>query len=111
MSGGHFNYDQYKIRSISDEIKTILEKQGELIEDSYYTYSDGFSTFPTYPQEIQEKFKEAIYYLRKAEIYAQRVDYLVSGDDNEESFLERLTKQLQQLDQEFFPPKNNIISL
>ena len=103
MSGGHFNYDQYKIRNISDEIKNIIEKQGTPIEDSYSMYFDA--AFPTYPQEIQEKFKEAIYYLRKAEIYAQRVDYLISGDDGEESFLKRLKEELENLDAEFFSPK------
>lgn len=102
MSGGHFNYDQHKIRNISDEIKIILEKQGTPIEDSYSMYFDGVTTFPVLPQEIEEKFEEAIYYLRKAEIYAQRIDYLMSGDDSEESFLERLAQELKNLDKEFY---------
>jgi len=32
--------------------------------------------------------------LRKAAIYAQRIDWLLSGDDGEESFLERLKEEL-----------------
>jgi len=32
--------------------------------------------------------------LKKAKIYAQRVDYLLSGDDGEESFLRRLKEEL-----------------
>lgn len=105
MSGGNFNYDQHKINNIADEIENILEKQGQEKQDSYYTYSDGISKFPVFNQEIQDKFKEAIYFLRKAAIYAERIDFFLSGDDGEESFLKRLAEQLQQLDQEFFPPK------
>jgi hypothetical protein len=35
--------------------------------------------------------------LRKAAVYAQRVDWLLSGDDGEETFLERLKKDLDKL--------------
>ena len=44
-----------------------------------------------------DKFKEAIYYLERAQIYAQRVDYYLSGDDGEETFLERLDEELSEL--------------
>jgi hypothetical protein len=43
------------------------------------------------------KFKEGLDILRKAEVYAQRIDWLVSGDDGEESFLERLKEDLEKL--------------
>jgi len=35
--------------------------------------------------------------LKKAQIYAQRIDYLISGDDGEESFRERLKEELDKL--------------
>jgi hypothetical protein len=36
--------------------------------------------------------------LRVAAVYTQRIDWLVSGDDGEESFLERLKEELGQLE-------------
>jgi hypothetical protein len=44
-----------------------------------------------------EEFKNAAKYLRIAYVYAQRVDWLISGDDGEESFLERLKEELEKL--------------
>ena len=35
--------------------------------------------------------------LKQAEIYAQRIDWLLSGDDGEESFHERLKEELEEL--------------
>ena len=36
--------------------------------------------------------------LRKAEVYAQRMDWYLAGDDGEESFLERLKQDLDALE-------------
>ena len=38
--------------------------------------------------------REAIKQLKIAAVYAQRVDWLLSGDDGEESFIERLEENL-----------------
>lgn len=45
--------------------------------------------------------KEAYRQLRIAEIYAQRVDWMISGDDSEETFQERLQEELQAFEKEF----------
>jgi hypothetical protein len=97
MSGGHFNYDQYKIRVIADSIDQIIrknnvkrEKQNSWDPDYHYQYSD----------EVIAHFKEAWYQIRKAEIFAQRVDWLVSGDDGEKSFLKRLYEDIERLEEE-----------
>jgi hypothetical protein len=80
MSGGTFDYKQYNIREIADDIEQIIE------HNSYQ-----------FPDDIIEEFKTGIDILRKAHVYAQRIDYLVSGDDGEESFRERLKEELDQL--------------
>lgn len=97
MSGGHFDYLQYQIRQIADEVEQLIIKNGakrehkESWEDEYHNkYSD----------EVIEKFKEGFDFLRKAEIYAQRIDWLVSGDDGEGSFLKRLENDLKSLENE-----------
>jgi hypothetical protein len=94
MSGGHFNYDQYRIGQIADEVERLIE-----INDNEETDSYGYKTGYCFPQEIIEKIKEAVQTLRMAEVMAQRIDWLVSGDDGEESFLRRWKEDLSKFSQ------------
>ena len=48
-----------------------------------------------------ETMKEAYRQLRIAEIYAQRVDWMMSGDDSEETLQKRLQRELQAFEEEF----------
>ena len=86
MSGGHFDYDQYKIRTIADDIERLIETNNEKDE---YGHAYDFS-----PETI-EKFTEAMDTCRRAEKKVQRVDWLVSGDDGEDSFHERWKEELK----------------
>ena len=43
--------------------------------------------------------KEAVNALRIAQEYAQRVDWLLSGDDGEETFLSRLQENLNKINE------------
>jgi hypothetical protein len=99
MSGGHFDYSQYRIITITESIESELENQGKYCEldkwDLQY-YPDG-KLHETYPEEIQQHFKDAIIVLKKAYIYAQRIDWYLSGDDGDESFLKRLKEELDKL--------------
>jgi hypothetical protein len=85
MSGGRFDYDQYKIGQIAEDIQEIIER----FPEELYHYK--------YPDNVIEKFKEAVDILKKAEIYAERIDWLLSGDDSEESFFKRLEEDLKLL--------------
>ena len=103
MSGGAFEYNQYKITDIADDIQKELDNQGkEKSKEELWMMKDYYDDYPeeknnyTYPEEVQEKFRDAIKALRTAAIYAQRVDWLLSGDDGEESFLRRLKEELNQ---------------
>ena len=80
MSGGSFEYNQFQIGYIADTIQQEIINNGS--ED--YTYS----------KDTIKEFKEAVVLLRKAHIYAQRVDWLLAGDDDEESFHRRLKEDL-----------------
>jgi hypothetical protein len=99
MSGGHFDYDQYRIQNIADSVDQLIRQNGKVIEyPSGYVISSFDETHHyKYPPEVIEKFKEGLEILRKAEIYAQRIDCLVSGDDGEESFISRLKEDLDKL--------------
>lgn len=88
MSGGHFVYYQYKIADIRDTIERIIKNNGKNVtEYEGYDFSD----------DTISEFKQAVNLLRKAEIYVQRIDWLVSGDDGEDSFHQRLVEELSEL--------------
>lgn len=48
--------------------------------------------------EIIEEFKKGLKILKMAYIYAQRIDWLLSGDDGEDSFKKRLKEELAELE-------------
>ncbi len=103
MSGGRFEYNQYKIGYIADEIQTELDNMGkEIPKGELYHITDWYEQYPedkfytTYPDEIVEELKKAIKYLRIAQIYAHRVDWFLSGDDGEEHFIKRLKEDLDE---------------
>lgn len=102
MSGGKFDYTQYHITTIADTIESELEKQGKEIPKSelygteeYYQRFPEEKLYPTHSTEVQKEFRKAIKILRKAAIYAQRIDWYLSDDDGEESFLRRLKQELK----------------
>lgn len=107
MSGGAFEYNQYKIGYIADQIQQEIERSGrektleeikeEWRNDEWYERypEDRFHT--KYSDEVIEKMEEAVKVLKIAQVYAQRVDWFLSGDDGEESFLRRLDEDLEKL--------------
>ena len=108
MSGGAFDYNQYKIGYIADQIDEVIVKNGlektpeELKEhwidpDWYKKYPEDLFHYK-YPDEVIEKMKDAVKALKIAQEYAQRVDWLLSGDDGEESFLSRLEENLKKIE-------------
>lgn len=101
MSGGRFNYNQFRIRDIRESIESILERQGkEIPKDELYGSKDYYDKYPeekfyeTFSPEVAVRFREAIEVLEKAEIYAHEIDWYLSGDTGEESFLDRLDEKL-----------------
>ena len=75
MSGGHFDYNQGYISRIADDLEASLK-------------DDSFS-----PETLLE-FRKGFNILQKAYVYAQRIDWLMSGDDDEDTFHKRLKHDL-----------------
>ena len=109
MSGGAFDYKQWHIEQIADDVEKLIERNGrektrEELKEEGWRSDDWYEKYPEdlchykYHDEVIEKFKEGLKVLRLAAVYAQRIDWLVSGDDGEESFLERLKEELGQLE-------------
>jgi hypothetical protein len=79
MSGGHFDYNQNRILYIIEDIESL------------------FNGDVRYGPETMVEFGEAIRALKIAYVYAQRIDWLVSGDDGEDTFHERLKENLYRI--------------
>lgn len=90
MSGGHFNYKQYELGYIADEIEQIIRDN-----DTDRTNRHGDSVAWGYPPDVIMKFKEAALTIRRAQIMAHRIDWLVCGDDGPDTFIERLERDLR----------------
>ena len=111
MSGGHFDYNQYRIDDIANSIEDYIYGHPLEEEDIEYYIEDNWleneekeyiiknkHTLPNcreYSEETIEEFKKGLDILRKAYIYAQRIDYLLSGDDDEKLFHERLKEDFE----------------
>jgi hypothetical protein len=79
MSGGYFDYAQFKCDEIAHEIERIIS-----------TRSSDFT-----PQTIA-RFQEAAEALCRAGTMAHRVDWLISFDDSEDDFHRRWDEELEQ---------------
>lgn len=91
MSGGHFEYKQYQIEYIADEIQSLIDNNGSDEKDAW-----GYNAHAEYSEATITEFKNAVHFLKLARMYAHRIDWLVSGDDGEDSFHRRLQQETQQ---------------
>jgi len=111
MSGGHWGYIQHRFADVAEDIDELIEKNGkpkseeQLKEESWYD-EDWYNKYPEdryyyeYDENVIEQFKKAAYAIRVAQIYMQRMDWLLSGDDGEEAFLRRIDEDLKKLQNE-----------
>jgi hypothetical protein len=82
MSGGYFDYHQYKISEIAEDIENWF-KPG--------------ATDAGWSEQTITELKNAVNILRIAAVYAHRADWLFSGDDSEDSFHSRLQHDLSKI--------------
>ncbi len=92
MSGGHFNYKQHRLLDIADDIGSEI-----LTNDSTEKDEWGNNIGRHYSPETIVEFEKAVKALKLAYVYAQRIDWLLSCDDGEDSFHKRLQAQLKEL--------------
>ncbi len=110
------SYNQHAIDDIADRIEDYLyghelddsevgesitdldlddNKEVEYILDHHHTLPNRYG----YRFGTLRQLKRAVKSLRKAAVYAQRVDWLLSGDDSEETFMQRLFTDLKDVAQ------------
>jgi len=90
MSGGHFDYAQYRLNDIASAIDELIAGNDDKTQNEYGE-ARGYGFGPT----TIERFREAAHGLRMAAEMAQRVDWLVSGDDGEGTFHERWAEEVR----------------
>lgn len=81
MSGGTFDYVQYRLDD-------VIERIEEEIKENPQNFSN----------ETIIEFEQLLYVIKTARIGIHRVDYLLAYDDDEASFHKRLEEDLNNLD-------------
>jgi len=97
MSGGHYQYEQFRLNDIAESMKNDIHrleyKIGESIDSESidYTPEEYFIDWlePYEKDIIISKMKETILALEKTYNMVHRIDWFMSGDDGIESFQER----------------------
>ena len=78
MSGGYFDYFEYRIKN---EIENIKESKG--------IFLDCFESAEQ--KDMAEKyFNECVKCLERGAFLIERIDYLISGDDGPDCFFRRI---------------------
>lgn len=89
MSGGNFDYVQYRIEEAARELDKLIVRQAPGSAEHDCTVEHDYNP------EVIELFNETSHNLFRTAEMLQRVDWLVSGDDGPESFLERWEKDVR----------------
>ena len=92
---------QSTTRYMSDTSDTEQIPVLYLIHHSYYDRYPDEADVLELSDETINVMKEAYRQIRIAEIYATRVDWMMSGDDSEESFRERMKEDLAEFEREY----------
>lgn len=98
MSGGRFEYIQYRLDDVAEDIEKEIDNSGKPYsaeELKEYSWLDESDRHTRYSDEVLEEFRKGAEIIRKAAIYMHEIDWLICGDTGDDSFLERLNKKLQ----------------
>ena len=79
-----------------DKWNEVRRKEFKRLLDEHNNSTDG----PVYSEKTIAQFKKGVDAVRKALVYLNRIDYLLAGDDGEDSFHERLKEELGALKKE-----------
>jgi hypothetical protein len=92
MSGGHFDYNEHRLDQLAEVIDQLIEDNEDTSSDEY-----GLSRSYGFKPETMARFKLTAFTLRLARVMTTRVDYLMSGDDGEDSFHRRFPEEIKKL--------------
>jgi len=84
MSGGHFDYVQFRLGEIVESIRSTIANNDSTEKDEW-----GQDIGKHLPPDIIAKFAETADTVERAEKMVTRVDWLLSDDDGYDSFRKR----------------------
>mgnify|MGYP001164617681 CR=1 FL=1 len=84
MSGGYFDYVQYSLENTIEVFDDFVKNK---LGGGYHKYSE----------DAVKEILTGLSHLEFAATYLHRIDWLLSGDDGEETFLKRLEEDLDNL--------------
>lgn len=110
MSGGSMDYVSFRIREaarhVQNELANIeLKRKTKRFCEMYDGYKKDHPELAYLQSEealtdaVIKRLQDALVCIRKAAIYAERVEWLTSGDDGYENFCMRTDKQLADCDE------------
>jgi hypothetical protein len=82
MSGGHYDYAYGRVRDLADAIYSDVQKHSKTFIDDYG------ETVTAFPQAVLDAMRRCAAALEAAATAARDVEWLMSGDYGEDSFLE-----------------------
>ena len=88
MSGGRFDYVQFRFGEIVESIRSTIANNDSTEKDEWGQYISAHL-----PPDIVAKFAETADAVERAEKMVTRVDWLLSGDDGEDCFRRRWKKE------------------
>ena len=108
MSGGAFEYKQYHIEQLIEDMELLLKRVDKEPTDSFEC--DSLKNYIDDKESFKKIVEKNIDLLRKSYIYTQRLDWFISGDDGEETFYERLEEDFNKNNMKFKNPKENLLT-
>ena len=86
---------------LRDKFDKTLYDVHSYTDERYEADEDGnIPYFQEYGEETVAELRNGLDILRKAAVYAERIEWLLSSDDSEESFLQRLKEDLKKIAKE-----------
>ena len=92
MSGGYFDFRESVLLEMAEVCASYIYHNGSKETDEW-----GCRAWPNFGEETISVLKDIENCLRTAYVGAVRVDYLISGDDCEESFMRRLVEDVSNI--------------
>lgn len=91
MSGGYFDYNEFRLNDISREIESLIKNNDTPNKDGYAR---------EYANDILEKFAVTKLFLDAAADLVHHIDYLVEGDIGEDCFRKRYDEAMEKFSRE-----------
>ena len=110
MSGGSMDYVCFRIQQAAEDVASeIVRIEREMYEKGYGSfkvfdyYKDKYPDNPDLKdgkplaEAVLKRLRSALKSLKEAAVYAERVEWLTSGDDGYESFVVRTDEDLREI--------------